>query len=88
MGKYERVTTDTVYRQRMCSLLNAQRCREGVMNDFVSWCIYACYCSLHFIEMIFIRASVDALCRDDASEISRDPGTKRLLTPRERLARP
>ena len=36
----------------------------------------------------FIRASVDALCRDDTSEISRDPGTKCLLTPRERLARP
>ena len=32
-----------------------------------------------------IRASVEALCR---SEISRDPGTKRLLTLRERLARP
>ena len=35
-----------------------------------------------------IRASVDALCRDDTSEISRDAGTKRLLTLRERLARP
>ena len=35
-----------------------------------------------------IRASVDALCRDDTSEISRDPGTKHLLTLRERLARP
>ena len=30
---------------------------------------------------ILIRASVGALCRDDASEISRDPGTKCLLTP-------
>ena len=35
-----------------------------------------------------IRASVDALCRDDTSEISRDPGTKRLQTRRESLARP
>ena len=35
-----------------------------------------------------IRASVDALSRDDTSEISRDPRTKRLLTRRERLARP
>ena len=35
-----------------------------------------------------IRVSVDALCRDDTSEISRDPGTKRHLTPRERLVRP
>ena len=35
-----------------------------------------------------IRASVDALCRDGTSEISRDPRTKRLQTRRERLARP
>ena len=35
-----------------------------------------------------IRASVDALCRDGASEISRDPRTKRLLTRRESLAGP
>ena len=40
-------------------------------------CAYSC-----------IRASVDTLCRDDTSETSRDPGTKRLLTQRERLARP
>ena len=35
-----------------------------------------------------IRASVDALCRDDTSDISRDPRTKRLPTRRESLARP
>ena len=35
-----------------------------------------------------IRASVDTLCRDGVSEISRDPRTKRLLTRRESLARP
>ena len=35
-----------------------------------------------------IRASVDALCRDGTSEISRDPRTKRLQTRRESLARP
>ncbi|CAI8054379.1 hypothetical protein GBAR_LOCUS29682, partial [Geodia barretti] len=35
-----------------------------------------------------IRASVDALCRDDTSEISRDPHTKRLETRREWLAMP
>ena len=35
-----------------------------------------------------IRASVDALCRDDTSEISRDPRTKLLQTRRESLARP
>ena len=32
--------------------------------------------------------SVDALCRDDASEFSREPRTKRLQTRRESLARP
>ena len=37
---------------------------------------------------VYIRASVDALCRDGTSEISRDPRTKRLLTRRESLARP
>ena len=35
-----------------------------------------------------IRASVDALCRDDPSEISRDTRTKCLQTRRESLARP
>ena len=35
-----------------------------------------------------IRASVDALRRDDMSEFSRDPRTKRLQTRRESLARP
>ena len=35
-----------------------------------------------------IRASVDALCRDGTSEISRDPRTKRLQARRESLARP
>ena len=38
--------------------------------------------------IIYIRASVDALCRDGTSEISRDPRTKRLQTRRESLARP
>ena len=36
----------------------------------------------------YIRASVDALCRDGTSEISRDPRTKRLQTRRESLAIP
>ena len=36
----------------------------------------------------YIRASVDALCRDDPSEISRDTRTKCLQTRRESLARP
>ena len=38
--------------------------------------------------LCFIRASVDALCRDDPSEISRDTRTKCLQTRRESLARP
>ena len=37
---------------------------------------------------IRIRASVDALCRNGMSEISRDPRTKRLQTRRESLAMP
>ena len=37
---------------------------------------------------IAIRASVDALCRDGGSEISRELRTKHLLTRREGLARP
>ena len=37
---------------------------------------------------MIIRASVDALCRDDLSEISRDTRTKCLQTRRESLARP
>ena len=40
------------------------------------------------ISMPSIRASVDALCRDGTSEISRDPRTKRLQTRRESLAKP
>ena len=39
-------------------------------------------------EKGIIRASVDALCRDETSQISRDPRTKLLLTRRENLARP
>ena len=35
-----------------------------------------------------IRASVDALCRDGADEISRDPRRKRLNPRRESLAKP
>ena len=37
---------------------------------------------------IGIRASVDALCRDGADEISRDPRRKRLKPRRESLAKP
>ena len=44
--------------------------------------------SVAITKEISIRASVDALCRDGTSEISRDPRTKRLQTRRESLARP
>ena len=37
---------------------------------------------------LYIRASVDALCRDETSQISRDPRTKRFITRRESLAKP
>ena len=37
---------------------------------------------------VFIRASVDALCRDGAGEISRDPHTKQLKTLEKSLAKP
>ena len=40
-----------------------------------------------FLQSCIIRASVDALCRDGTSEISRDPRTKRLETRLERLVR-
>ena len=39
-------------------------------------------------ELYLIRLSVDAVCRDDTSEISRDPRTKRIQTRRESLAMP
>ena len=44
--------------------------------------------AVQFYADIDIRASVDALCRDDPSEISRDTRTKCLQTRRESLARP
>ena len=50
-----------------------------VVYYFAVLCVYIKLC---------IRASVDALCRDGTSEISRDPRTKRLQTRRESLAMP
>ena len=44
--------------------------------------------SLFFNKITCIRASVDALCRDGADEISRDPRRKRLKPRRESLAKP
>ena len=37
---------------------------------------------------MYITVLVDALCRDEQGQISRDPRTKRLLTQRQRLAKP
>ena len=41
---------------------------------------------VHYERFHCIRASVDALCRDETDQISRDPHTKSILTRRERLA--
>ena len=41
-----------------------------------------------FSKLRVIRASVDALCRDEQGQISRDSRTKRLVTRRESLAKP
>ena len=57
---------------------------EYVMHESVSFDLLL---SIPTQCNMLIRASVDALCRDGASEISRDPHTKRL-TRRESLARP
>ena len=38
------------------------------------------------VVVVCIRASVDALCRDETDQNSRDPHTKSILTRRERLA--
>ena len=42
--------------------------------------------NLHWHWLVLVRASVDALCRDETGQISCDPPTKSLLTRRERLA--
>ena len=43
---------------------------------------------LNWLKRGVIRASVDALCRDDTSEISRDLRRKHLETRQESLLRP
>ena len=48
----------------------------------------SCWSDIIIRKRVFRGASVDALCRDGTSEISRDPRTKRLQTRRESLARP
>ena len=64
-------------RRHSTSLLPFSRSTKLAMYVF---CVVVCaFC---------IRASVDALCRDGTSEISRGPRTKRLQTRRESLARP
>ena len=64
MGKYERVGAGTV--SIKCTLWSwkKQRCRDGVMSGFVSWCRHLVpfflhpYIPLHFIEMIFPLVSL------------------------------
>ena len=51
-------------------------------------CVAITYVVSDIVVGYIIRASVDALCRDGTSEISRDPRTKRLQTRRESLAMP
>ena len=54
--------------------------------------VVSTYCVAHVdgssLPRLCIRASVDALCRDGADEISRDPRIKRLKPRRESLAKP
>ena len=64
---------------------------SGVMNYFLSVCVV--YIHKHGLVHIFmwwcspqiIRPSVDGLCRNGPSEISRDPHTNRLQTQPKRL---
>ena len=73
-------------------------CRNIICQLLYIYTYISLYCTFHFtfsigVEIgklfrLHIRASVDALCRDGTSEISRDPRTKRLQTRRESLARP
>ena len=55
---------------------------HSILNSLLHWSAGVS------LKILGIRASVDALCRDGTSEISRDPRTKRLQTRRESLARP
>ena len=67
-----------------------EREQEDVRSDIVPAPLYfsVTICDCIPGPVYIIRASVDALCRDGTSEISRDPRTKRLQTRRESLARP
>ena len=70
------------------SILCTLSCVCTFIDQFVEMDDKACVCKIQLIKTTEIRASVDALCRDGTSEISRDPRTKRLQTRRESLARP
>ena len=59
---------------------------ENPSNTAVALTVcFVCVCNMLLDS---IRASVDALCRDSADEISRDPSIKRLKPRRESLAKP
>ena len=78
------------HKQQNSCIAHKQRCRDRVINDFLSLFRHLLV-SLHFHELtslhppsfqrndfstcITIRPSVDGLCRDGPSEISRDPYT-------------
>ena len=65
----------------LVSVLYIRRSRKiNLVKNSIARYVFLCHA--------LIRASVDALCRDGTSEISRDPRTKRLQTRRESLARP
>ena len=56
--------------------VKVQKCASFV--DILDVCKFTTFCDRKgYIYKSYIRASVDALCRDGASEISRDPRTKR-----------
>ena len=57
------------------------------LNIFIIVYIYS-HILCMYLSLKRIRASVDALCRDGADEMSRDPRTKASKTRRERLAMP
>ena len=50
--------------------------------------LFTDYANISSSQKFSIRASVDALCRDDTGQISRDPRKNCLKTRRERLPNP
>ena len=57
-----------------------QLCCTPLRMSIVKYIAVGTNVMLNNVTLFVIRASVDALCRDGVSEISRDQLTKRLLT--------